>query len=720
MDSTLKRYSRRPVCLENICYADFASWYDLCPAQKKVKKDVSAENELPETEYEYDTTDDYLISEKHSQQKIHYRDGTVLRKWASQKVIYCHYTSLNEDREDYFRKMLMLYTCWRNEDEDLLGEEATYEQSYEKALAVISSKRMEYEKVDSALIDGLMSEHTDTHALTQVDIEGQHRDMIDLEEGALTSKEYGCFDPGITHESQDDQYDIGQDFGIKCRHVATDFVPHKEINNNKFLEMAAKFNQKQELFFNHILHWIKTKSDPLYIFLSGGAGVGKSILLKTLYQGVLKALNHRRSENPDSMKILLCAPTGKAAHNIGGSTIHSAFHIRASQGYNFKALDLQQLNTLRCRFHDLKMIFIDEISMVGRNLFNFINLRLQEVFSVSKPFGGVSVVAFGDLFQLKPVHDAWIFSQKYSQPTLQSLGCHLWLDLFSFYELTEVMRQKDDLKFALLLNRLREGNHTEEDVTVLESRLIKNLDISSDSVKHFPHLFSNKESALNHNELIFLGSDENQRVEIEAVDAVSGNLDRSLHDVILSHVSTDPNHTMGLHKLVKLAVGIPCELCVNVDTSDGLTNGAPCCVKKFDYRVSHSDRVSIVWVEFDDEAVGLAWRQKYKHLYTNDVQNRWIPVLETCRKFNIQYYQTYLVARRQFPLILSAAKTIHKSQGSTLSNAVLHFGHRKVSHSHYVGLYISELNEKKISVCEEVCDEMWRLRHEKKSSNVYF
>ena len=84
------------------------------------------------------------------------------------------------------------------------------------------------------------------------------------------------------------------------------------------------------------------------------------------------------------------------------------------------------------------------------------------------------------------------------------------------------------------MNRLREGNHTEDNVAVLESRLMKNLGISSDSVKHFAHLFSNKEPALKHNELFFMGYDKNQIVEIEAIDAVSGNIDRSLHDIILT------------------------------------------------------------------------------------------------------------------------------------------------------------------------------------------
>jgi hypothetical protein len=88
-------------------------------------------------------------------------------------------------------------------------------------------------------------------------------------------------------------------------------------------------------------------------------------------------LNHKEDENPDAMKLLLCAPTEKAAHNIGGKTIHSAFCIPANQGFNFKPLDMQQLNSLRARFHSLRIVIIDEISKVGRGMFNYINLRSQ-------------------------------------------------------------------------------------------------------------------------------------------------------------------------------------------------------------------------------------------------------------------------------------------------------------------------------------------------------
>ena len=115
------------------------------------------------------------------------------------------------------------------------------------------------------------------------------------------------------------------------------------------------------------------------MFLTGGAGVGKNMVTTVLYQALLKFYSHQLRTNPDHLHILLCAPTGKAAHNINGAKIHSAFCIPVSQGYSYKPLDMQQLNTMRFRYIHLTVVFIDEVSMVGRGMFNFINLRLQEI-----------------------------------------------------------------------------------------------------------------------------------------------------------------------------------------------------------------------------------------------------------------------------------------------------------------------------------------------------
>lgn len=100
-------------------------------------------------------------------------------------------------------------------------------------------------------------------------------------------------------------------------------------------------------------------------------------------------------------------------------------------------------------------------------MFNFINLCLRKIKGFSKPFGGISIIAIGDLFQLKPVLDSWIFNDL--NIDYGPLVSNLWKDHFSLFELDEIMRQKDDCMFADILNRFREGKQTQSDMTVLQS-----------------------------------------------------------------------------------------------------------------------------------------------------------------------------------------------------------------------------------------------------------
>ena len=101
----------------------------------------------------------------------------------------------------------------------------------------------------------------------------------------------------------------------------------------------------------------------------------------------------------------MLAPTGKAAFNIKGNTIHSALAIPACQSLkNYKPLDSSRLNTLRSQLGGVKLIFLDEISMVGSTMFNVqINNRLKDIKGSKENFGGVSIIVIGDLFQLEPV-----------------------------------------------------------------------------------------------------------------------------------------------------------------------------------------------------------------------------------------------------------------------------------------------------------------------------
>lgn len=141
------------------------------------------------------------------------------------------------------------------------------------------------------------------------------------------------------------------------------------------------------------------------------AGVGKSHLTKLLFQAVYKYLNTRAGDDFHQIRATLVAPTGKAAYNIQGNTIHTALSVPANQSLKvYKKLDSSHLNSLRCKFAGLKILVIDEVSMVGNSMFNIqINKRLQDIMGTVKDFGGVSIIAIGDLFQLQPVFDGYVF-----------------------------------------------------------------------------------------------------------------------------------------------------------------------------------------------------------------------------------------------------------------------------------------------------------------------
>ena len=87
-------------------------------------------------------------------------------------------------------------------------------------------------------------------------------------------------------------------------------------------------------------------------------------------------------------------------------------------------------------------MIIDEISLVGKRTFDFTDTRLQQLTGIRAPFGGVSVIAVGDFYQLKPVNDRLVFLDL--KEDAKALAPNSW-NHFKIYELVDIMRQKDDL-----------------------------------------------------------------------------------------------------------------------------------------------------------------------------------------------------------------------------------------------------------------------------------
>ena len=187
------------------------------------------------------------------------------------------------------------------------------------------------------------------------------------------------------------------------------------------------------------------------IFVTGRAGTGKSTLLTYLIENTKK-------------KVAVCAPTGVAALNVGGVTIHSLF------GFPFGILGTEDIGRhLNRRTREvlaaIDMLVIDEVSMVNADLMDTMSRAMGIARGRRKlPFGGAQVVMFGDPYQLAPVpgnnEERAYMAENYQSNWF--FDAHVWReDSLERYELSEIFRQHDE-HFKEILNAIRDGSCTQE------------------------------------------------------------------------------------------------------------------------------------------------------------------------------------------------------------------------------------------------------------------
>jgi ATP-dependent DNA helicase PIF1 len=189
------------------------------------------------------------------------------------------------------------------------------------------------------------------------------------------------------------------------------------------------------------------------VFVSGGAGTGKSTLIKWLSKEFMG-------------EAVICAPSGVAALNIGGKTIHSLCHFPPTW-----VLPSDIKINSRSVVKYARLLIIDEISMVNANLLDAVDEYLKLNRKNQKPFGGISILMVGDLHQLPPVIDEnrkKLFSAIYSSPKFFSAKSIQDCD-FEYFELSQNFRQVD-AEFVSLLNDIREGENLERSIAELNSK----------------------------------------------------------------------------------------------------------------------------------------------------------------------------------------------------------------------------------------------------------
>lgn len=151
-------------------------------------------------------------------------------------------------------------------------------------------------------------------------------------------------------------------------------IQQSSVSNKEMLRIMQGLNETQQRVFYYVRDWCLTKivnKNPkpkaFHIFVTGGAGTGKSQLIKAINFEASR-LFARTLSSPDALSVLLTAFTGTASFNIGGCTIHSVFSLTKYLPIPYEPLKEQTLSEIRVKLADLQILVIDEVSMVYKRL----------------------------------------------------------------------------------------------------------------------------------------------------------------------------------------------------------------------------------------------------------------------------------------------------------------------------------------------------------------
>ena len=367
------------------------------------------------------------------------------------------------------------------------------------------------------------------------------------------------------------------------------------------------------------------------LFVTGRAGTGKSTLLRCLKRNL-----------PQNTAVL--APTGLAAVNVQGQTIHSFF------GFPPQLITPEIIKKSRraAMFRGLETLIIDEVSMVRADLMQGMDMALRQTRKkLNEPFGGVQIIAIGDLHQLSPVirdHD----TMQHFQDTFGGVYffhapvCHD--ATICLMELTEVFRQQDD-SFIEALNGIREGDPSRDHMEMLNDRVrpFRSLPDNQDYTVLTP--INRTADSTN---IGFLNQLSGNATQFNAI--VTGKFDQSAY----------PTDAM-----LQLKAGCKVVMLRN-DPDKRWVNGTQARISRIDGSTVYAE---IAGEEHELEPV--TWENTgYEYDPETD-----------------ELQQKVVGSFRQLPVRLAWALTIHKSQGMTLDKVYIDFGRGTFAHGQaYVAL----------------------------------
>uniref|UniRef100_A0A8D8UR91 ATP-dependent DNA helicase n=1 Tax=Cacopsylla melanoneura TaxID=428564 RepID=A0A8D8UR91_9HEMI len=614
----IEKYCKRKKALENICLAEYAACYH------RVNKDIDDRNDDEET------------------------DAEELRLRGKHAILRFRRYKLAKDPDNYYRERLLLCLPFRNELTEIEGLE-NYEEVYQAKFEIVSRNEDKFglksvidERIENAIVEVGNEEQEEQDGVGEYEIDPMYQ--VDV------------FDQG----------GIGR--GSK-ENTKTRYTIPKRVSPQALQEMLSKLNTRQGKFVNYILDRFQTNELPVRIFLSGSAGVGKSTVINAIYQSVTNYFDELPGGNNDKIVVLLTAYSGKASYLIGGVTLHTALALPVSQfGGRMPELSADIANTIRENLSHTKLLIIDEISFIGSTFFSRIDCRLRQIFGKNESFGGLSVLVVGDLFQLPPLFDRPIF--QFSMNEFGNLVDRnpLW-DEFSFYELTEVMRQREDLEFVRVLNNIAIGQVDDNDINTINTRAVSPSDIPRGAIR----LYNRNIDVTNFNNLS-LTQHEGPEYKSIAKDSIVGTTTENRRIRILNSIKNkNLNEVNGLPDEIRLKIGIKYMLTSNVNVGDGLCNGATGVLMHIVFKPGTNEPLKMC-LKFDRPEVGSKKREEQKnYMIREGISSEYTPIDRVKCVLNMSYKQECQVVREQFPAVCAEAITIHKSQGQTYDQVAIDF-----------------------------------------------
>lgn len=388
------------------------------------------------------------------------------------------------------------------------------------------------------------------------------------------------------------------------------------------------------------------------VFLTGKAGTGKTTLLKRIVEST-----HKRT--------VIVAPTGIAALNAGGVTIHSFFQLPFSafvpdfdfQPFgsgikieNKKSLKMHfRLNANRkAMFMNLELLIIDEVSMLRADLLDAMDWMLRNVRQTNEPFGGVQVLFIGDLFQLPPVvkYDEWNYLNKFYR-SIHFFSARVFDEVRPVYvELSKVFRQEDE-HFLSILNALRTNTLSRTDIEVLNRHVDPN---ATGKLKEYVTLTTHNKDA-----------DVINRTKLDEVKAPVFKYKAEI-------TGDFPPHMFPLDVEMELKKGAQVMFIKN-DISGN--------------RAYYNGKMGEV-VYLDENEIEIEFFEEKKKITVEKYE--WNNIKYTFNELTGEMEEEVQGTFVQYPLKLAWAITVHKSQGLTFDKAIIDVSRSFVPGQAYVAL----------------------------------